>query len=379
MKDQTKCVQTRDKDEEIACINLPLYRGVIYRHKDFTHQPGQFAYARCATPTTEALGDLVADLEGGVKGFTTSSGMGAISVVMKLFHPGDHIIVTADLYGGTYRYFHDYLQEYGFEFSYVESWNIDSVKAAVRPNTKCIFIETPSNPSMHVTDLAAVSEIAKANGALLVVDNTFLSPYFQKPLSFGADVVVHSATKYLGGHNDILGGVIVAGTEELAEKIFAIYMAEGNNLGSDDAWLLIRSIKTLAVRMDRQQENALTIYEYLKTFDSIKDVLYVGDPTREDYALSKRQTSGFGGMISIRVKDKTKIQQYLQRLKVFSFAESLGGVESLATYPWTATQAPIPEEQRNATGATEDLIRLSIGIENVEDLKEDLRQAFEQA
>ena len=174
MKDQTKCVQTRDKDEEIACINLPLYRGVIYRHKDFTHQPGQFAYARCATPTTEALGDLVADLEGGVKGFTTSSGMGAISVVMKLFHPGDHIIVTADLYGGTYRYFHDYLQEYGFEFSYVESWNIDSVKAAVRPNTKCIFIETPSNPSMHVTDLAAVSEIAKANGALLVVDNTFL-------------------------------------------------------------------------------------------------------------------------------------------------------------------------------------------------------------
>lgn len=379
MKDQTKCVQTRDKDEEIACINLPLYRGVIYRHKDFTHQPGQFAYARCATPTTEALGDLVADLEGGVKGFTTSSGMGAISVVMKLFHPGDHIIVTADLYGGTYRYFHDYLQEYGFEFSYVESWNIDSVKAAVRPNTKCIFIETPSNPSMHVTDLAAVSEIAKANGALLVVDNTFLSPYFQKPLSFGADVVVHSATKYLGGHNDILGGVIVAGTEELAEKIFAIYMAEGNNLGSDDAWLLIRSIKTLAVRMDRQQENALAIYEYLKTFDSIKDVLYVGDPTREDYALSKRQTSGFGGMISIRVKDKTKIQKYLQSLKVFSFAESLGGVESLATYPWTATQAPIPEAQRNATGATEDLIRLSIGIENVEDLKEDLRQAFEQA
>ncbi|MBR0430199.1 MAG: PLP-dependent transferase [Lachnospiraceae bacterium] len=379
MKDQTKCVQTRDKDEEIACINLPLYRGVIYRHKDFTHQPGQFAYARCATPTTEALGDLVADLEGGVKGFTTSSGMGAISVVMKLFHPGDHIIVTADLYGGTYRYFHDYLQEYGFEFSYVESWNIDSVKAAVRPNTKCIFIETPSNPSMHVTDLAAVSEIAKANGALLVVDNTFLSPYFQKPLSFGADIVVHSATKYLGGHNDILGGVIVAANQELAEKIFAIYMAEGNNLGSEDAWLLIRSIKTLAVRMDRQQENALAIYEYLKTFDSIKDVLYVGDPTREDYALSKRQTSGFGGMISIRVKDKTKIQQYLQRLKVFSFAESLGGVESLATYPWTATQAPIPEEQRNATGATEDLIRLSIGIENVEDLKEDLRQAFEQA
>ncbi len=378
MNDRTKCVRTLDENEEIACIDLPLYRGVIYKHKDFEHKPGQYAYARCGTPTTVALGNLVAGLEGGCKGYTTSSGMGAISVVMKLFEPKDHIVVSADLYGGTYRYFHDYLEKYGYEFTYVDTWDDESFKKAFKDNTKCVFIETPSNPSMHVTDLSLAHELAEEHGALLVVDNTFLSPYFQKPITFGADIVVHSATKYLGGHNDILGGVIVVANEELAQRVFMIYMAEGNNMASDDAWLMIRSIKTLAVRMDRQEENALEIYKYLKTFKNIKDVLYVGDPEREDYALSKKQTTGFGGMISVRVRDKDKILKYLTRFKVINFAESLGGVESLATYPWIATQSPIPEEQRIRTGATDDMIRFSIGIEDVEDLKKDLYQAIEE-
>lgn len=378
MNIKTTCVQTPDNDEDIRCINLPLYRGVTYRHKELIHKPGEFAYSRCGNPTTTALGKLIAELEGGTDGFTTSSGMGAISVVMKLFHPGDHIIASSDLYGGTYRYFHDYLEDYGYEFSYVATWDITQVKETIKDNTKGFFIETPSNPSMHVTDLKAISCLAKEIGALFIVDNTFLSPYFQRPINFGADIVVHSATKYLSGHNDVLGGVIVTATKELGEKVFAIYMAEGNNLGPDEAWLIIRSIKTLSVRLDRQEHNAKVIAGFLKTLPAVEDVYYVGDSQREDYELSCKQTSGFGGMISFTVKQKEKIPEYLGKLKVFSFAESLGGVESLATYPYITTQAPIPEEQRIATGATDNLIRLSIGIEDVEDLKRDLKQALEK-
>jgi cystathionine beta-lyase/cystathionine gamma-synthase len=341
-----------------------------------THSPENFAYARCDSPTVRALTTYISDLEGGKRGFATSSGMGAISVVLKLFQPGDHILVTSDLYGGTYRYFQDYYAKYGYEFEYIGTWDLELVKKSIKENTKAIFIETPSNPVMHVTDIQAVSELAHEKDIKLIVDNTFLTPYFQRPLELGADIVVYSATKYLGGHNDILAGIIVSKTEELGEELFKIYMAEGNNLSAEDAWLMIRSMKTLSVRLDRQEKNALELAAFLKTLPEVEQVHYVGDPDHPQYELSKRQTDGFGAMISFTVKHPEKIPDFLFRFKVITFAESLGGVESLITYPLSATQGPIPEEQRKAVGMTDALLRLSVGLEDVEDLKEDLKQAL---
>lgn len=378
MRENTRIVHGEGSDEVTGCISKPLYRGVNYRHKHFQHEKGDFAYARCGTPTTAALEDNIALLEGGKRGFATSSGMGAISVVFKLFKPGDHIIVTYDLYGGTYRYLHNYLALYGYEFDYVDTSDIEKVKEVIRPNTKAFFIETPSNPCMHVTDLRAISEIAKSISALVIVDNTLLSPYFQKPIVLGADIVVHSATKYLGGHNDILAGLIVAATEELGDRLFEIFMAEGNNLGSDEAWLLMRSMKTLGIRMERHQKNALEISKFLKQQSFVKKVFYVGDKDHPEYELSLKQTTGFGGLISFEVIDEyvSRIPEILSNFKLITFAESLGGVESLVTYPIVSTQGPIPEEQRLKAGTTKSLIRLSVGIEDVEDLEEDILSAF---
>ena len=376
MHKNTRIIKGTDVDEATGCISVPIYRGVTYRHKSLEHKPENFAYARCDTPTLRALGRYMASLDSGARAFATSSGMGAISVVLKLFGPGDHIIVTSDLYGGTYRYFEDYYRKYGFDFEYIDTSDIELVKRTVRDNTKAIFIETPSNPVMHVTDIKAMAEIAHEAGALLIVDNTFLTPYFQRPLELGADITVYSATKYLGGHNDILAGIIVASTAELGDRIYTIYMAEGNTLSSEEAWLLIRSLKTLSVRLDRQEKNALELAQFLKTLPEVEKVFYVGDPEHPDHELSKRQTDGFGAMISFYIKHSENVERYLTSLKVITFAESLGGVESLITYPFLTTQRPIPEEMKNAVGDTDRLIRLSVGIEDIEDLKEDLRQAF---
>lgn len=375
MKKNTEIITGSGIDEETGCISIPIYRGVTYKHKNFEHKPEDFAYARCDTPTLRALGNYVSKLEGGKRAFATSSGMGAISVVLKLFNPGDHILVTSDLYGGTYRYFNDYYSKYGFEFEYINTSDLELVKKSIRSNTKAIFIETPSNPVMHVTDIKAIAELARDN-IKVIVDNTFLTSYFQKPLELGADIVVYSATKYLGGHNDILAGIIVAKTEELGEEIYKVYMAEGNNLSSEEAWLLIRSIKTLAVRLDRQESNAKKLAEFLKTLPEVEQVYYVGDPEHPEYDLSLRQTTGFGAMISFTVKHPEHIPDYLLKFRTITFAESLGGVESLITYPAVTTQNPIPEEQRLATGATNSLLRLSVGLEDVDDLKEDLEQAL---
>ena len=376
MHKNTRIIKGTDVDEATGCISVPIYRGVTYRHKSLEHKPENFAYARCDTPTLRALGRYMSSLDSGARAFATSSGMGAISVVLKLFGPGDHIIVTSDLYGGTYRYFEDYYRKYGFDFEYIDTSDIELVKRTVRDNTKAIFIETPSNPVMHVTDIKAMAEIAHEAGALLIVDNTFLTPYFQRPLELGADITVYSATKYLGGHNDILAGIIVASTAELGDRIYTIYMAEGNTLSSEEAWLLIRSLKTLSVRLDRQEKNALELAQFLKTLPEVEKVFYVGDPEHPDHELSKRQTDGFGAMISFYIKHSENVERYLTSLKVITFAESLGGVESLITYPFLTTQRPIPEEMKNAVGDTDRLIRLSVGIEDIEDLKEDLRQAF---
>ena len=376
MREQTRIVKGTGNDEVSGCIDIPIYRGVVYAHDTLEFDHNRSYYARCGTPTTKLVEENIAFLEKGDKALLTSSGMGAISVVLKLFKPGDHIIVTADLYGGSYRYFKEFYADYGIEFDFVDTWDIEEVKKHIKKETKGFFIETPSNPAMHVTDLRAIGTLAKANNAYFIVDNTLLSPYFQKPLTLGADIVVHSATKYLGGHNDLLAGVIVIKGEELIEKLYFAYISEGNNISAEDAWLLNRSLKTLPVRVERQQANAIEIVKFLKTLPEVDKVYYVGDEERDDYELSKSQTTGFGGMISFSVKHKERIKEYLPKFKVINFAESLGGVESLITYPYLTTQEPIPEDLRKHTGADESLLRLSIGLEDVEDLKEDLAQAL---
>lgn len=362
--------------KETGSINFPIYQGVTFAHPALGENTRGFSYARSDTPTRQEFERSLALAEHGTTAWAFSSGMAAISVFIKLFEPGDHLIVSEDLYGGTYRMFTGMYSRYGYQFDYVDTSDIEKVRQAIRPNTKGIFIETPSNPMMHVTDIATVSELIHGAGGIVAVDNTFLSPYFQKPLELGADFVIHSATKYIGGHNDVLAGALVVRDDKWVEPIHVLAMSEGAGLAPNDSWLLLRSLKTLAVRMERQQANALKITEYLKQHHKVDKVSYVGDPDHPDYALSKRQTTGFGGMISFSLKSGEKVPEILKRFQVITFAESLGGVESLITYPKVQTHGAIPEEMREHLGVNDRLLRLSVGLENVEDLIEDLEQAL---
>ncbi len=365
----------RGTDEKTGAINMPIYQTATFAHPGFDRSTG-FLYTRCGNPTRLELEDTIALLEGGSKAWAFSSGMAALSTMLKLFEPGDHIVVGNDLYGGTYRLFDVVYQRYGLDFEYVEPDDAAAISVAVTPNTKAIFVETPTNPLMKVADLAALSEIARKAGALLIVDNTFLTPYYQRPFDFGADIIIHSGTKYLGGHNDILAGFIVLKDTELIEPIFTYAMSEGGMLSPIDSWLMLRSLKTLGIRLDRQQQNALEIVEYLKSNEQVTDVFYVGDPLHPDYELSKRQTSGFGSMISFKVDKPDRVISCLERLSVISYAESLGGVESLMTFPLEQTHGALPLEMRTMLGIDDRLLRLSVGIESSVDLIADLNQAL---
>ena len=348
-------------DQNTGAISFPIYQGVTFAHPALGETTRGFAYARADSPTRQELERTLALLEHGTRAWAFSSGMSAISVFIKLFEPGSHLLVY-DLKLQVM----EHLKERGLEV----------VKAAIRPNTKGIFIETPSNPMMHVTDIRAVSEVIREAGGVVAVDNTFLSPYFQKPLDFGADIVIHSATKYIGGHNDVLAGALIVRNEKWIEPISRLAMSEGGTLGPHDSWLLLRSLKTLSVRMDRQQENALHLVEYLKKHPKVEAVYYVGDPEHPDYETTLKQTTGYGGMISFSLKSGEKVPDLLKRFKVITFAESLGGVESLITYPMVQTHGAIPVEMRERLGVNEKLLRMSVGIEDVEDLLEDLEQAL---
>jgi len=328
-------------------------------------------------PTREELENTIANIENGKFGFAFSSGMAAVSTILSLFSPKDHIIVSDDLYGGTYRLFEEIYKKYGLEFSYVNTSRIQDIEEAVKENTKAFFIETPTNPMMKVADLKTISRFAKDRKILLIVDNTFLTPYFQRPLELGADIVVHSGTKYLGGHNDTLAGLVVVNDEELAERIKLIQKSEGAVLSPFDSWLILRGIKTLGVRLEKQQENAMKIAKWLCTHKNVTKVNYVGLPDHEGYEISKSQASGFGAMISFNVKDVQTVEKVLSKVQLVMFAESLGGVESLITYPAVQTHAAIPEEMRNRIGVTDTLLRLSVGIEDADDIIADLEQALE--
>lgn len=376
MEFETLCLHA-DKNikDEWGTLSMPICQSATFVHKgvDF---PSEYSYSRLTNPTRRHLENTVAALEGGADAYAFSSGMTAITVAMMLFGPGDHVIATDDLYGGALRLFRQVNQHNGLEFDFTDTSDPEAVKALIKPNTKLIYIETPSNPLMQVTDIREISKLAHAIGALVYVDNTFLTPYYQKPIELGADIVLHSGTKYLGGHNDALAGFAVAATRELADKLFFYSKTIGGQLAPFDSFLIERGIKTLPVRMDRISENAKKLVEYLVAEPKIKKVYYVGLENSKGYDIITKQSKGFGGMISIETESQELARKILSDVKVFQYAESLGGVDSLITYPMLQTHADVPEEERNLRGINNRFLRISVGIENSTDLIEDLRQAI---
>ena len=364
------------REKPAGDVSEPIHMSSTFAHPCFDGSTG-YMYSRCGNPTRLELENTLAMLEGGRKAWAFSSGMAAIGALLKLFRSGDHFLVSDDLYGGTYRLFSDIYTRYGLEFDYVDFTDLDAVQGALKPNTCALFVETPTNPTMKVCDLAAISELAHARNLVVIVDNTLMTPYFQRPFDFGADIVVHSGTKYLCGHNDVTSGFIVVRDGTYLEDFFLITMSEGALLPPVDSWLMLRSLKTLGVRLDRQQHNALRIAEYLKTHERVRDVYYVGDPEHPAYELSCRQTSGFGAMISFRVDSPELVRSSLGRLRVISYAESLGSVESLMTFPLMQTHGAMAPELREKLGIDDCLLRLSVGIEDTSDLISDLEQALQ--
>ncbi|MDD2972552.1 MAG: PLP-dependent aspartate aminotransferase family protein [Lachnospiraceae bacterium] len=373
----TQCIHGKnERNDATGAVTFPIYQTATFAHPGMGHSTG-YDYSRTQNPTRQQLEETVALLEKGVGAIACASGMAAITAVMELFSPGDHIVISDDLYGGTYRSFHKINEKNGISFTAVNTSNLSEVNRAMQENTRAVYIETPSNPMMQVTDLAGVAKIAKEHQALLIVDNTFLTPYFQRPIELGANIVVHSGTKYLCGHNDTLAGFIVVDNEVLNRKIREIYNTTGACLAPIDSWLLTRGIKTLGVRLERQQENALALARWLGQQSWVEKVYYIGLPEHPDYELSMRQSYGFGAMISFTTDTQERAIRILEHVEIIQFAESLGGVESLITYPMTQTHAAIPQEIREAKGINDRLLRLSAGIEGIEDLLEDLRQAAE--
>ena len=357
-----------------GAVSQPIYQSATFAHPGL-HRSTGFAYSRCGNPTVLELEDTIALLEGGCKALAFCSGMAAISSVIKMFANGDVVLVSDDLYGGTHRLFQDvYAARYGIEFTSVDFSDLAAVEAACAEAgaVKAFFVETPTNPLMKVVDIAAIADLAHACGALLIVDNTFLTCYYQRPLDLGADLVIYSGTKYLCGHNDVICGFLVIRDEALIERAFMDYMSEGDALSPFDAWLMLRSLKTMPLRMDAQQERAQEICTFLKSHPHVTRVLYVGDPDHPAYQLSRRQATGFGAMISFYADSVERAERVLERVRVITFAESLGGVESLITYPAVQTHGSVPAETRERLGITDTLLRLSVGVEDVEDLIADL-------
>jgi len=362
-------------DERTGAISFPIYQTATFRHLGLNKSTG-YDYSRDTNPTREEVEKTVAQLENGIGALGFSSGVAAIVCCIHLFKSGDHIILSEDLYGGTFRLFNETFKNFGISSSFVDTTNPLNIKNALTKNTKAIFIETPSNPTMRVTDIKSVSKIAKDNNLLLIVDNTFLTPYYQKPLTLGADLVIHSGTKYLGGHHDLLAGFIISNDEELLSELKRTHMSIGSTLSPFDSWLLLRGIKTLHIRLDRAQENAIRLAKFLKSNVHVSDVFYVGLKDFSGYESNLKQAKGFGSTLSFKVKDKTLIPKILEIVKIIKFAESLGGVETLITYPFTQTHADIPEDIRQRLGIDEYLLRLSVGIENIDDLINDLQNAI---
>ena len=363
------------QDTLTGAVSVPVHRASTYSHPALGESTG-YDYTRSKNPTRDVLEDAITRLEGGVRGYAFASGMAAVHAAFGLLAPGDHVIASDDLYGGTYRLFEQLLKPLGMHFTYVDMADPENVRAALTGRTKVVFIESPTNPTMKIADIAGCAAVAKAAGAWTFVDNTFLTPYFQRPIELGADVVLHSATKYLGGHNDILAGLAVAADVEVAERLAFAQNAVGAVLGPDDAWLVLRGMKTLALRMERHQENALAVSRFLAEHPGVERVFYPGMDGHPGKALQDGQATGYGGMLSFEVADERMVAPLLAAVRVITFAESLGGVESLITFPARQTHADIPREVREADGVTDRLLRLSVGIEAAQDIIADLAGAL---
>ncbi len=373
----TKCIHLEEDEQcskNYGAISYPIYQTATYAHTGVGKSTG-FDYSRLQNPTREHLEKIVANLENGIDALAFTTGMAAITLLMELFGPEDHLIVDADLYGGSIRLFHNVSKKNGITFSSIDCHKED-VASYVNEHTKAIYIETPTNPMMNVTDIRAMAKISKERGILLIVDNTFLSPYFQNPLDAGADIVVHSGTKYLGGHNDTLAGFLVTNREDIREKFRFLIKTTGAGLSPFDSWLILRGMKTLGIRMERAQQNALEIAEWLVRQQSVTKVIYPGRKEHPGYEVMKKQSRGFGAMITFQLESRDFALSILERVRMIKFAESLGGVETLITYPVTQTHADVPEETREKNNITESTLRMSVGIEDIKDLIHELAEVF---
>lgn len=375
---ETRCVHTGvSKDSSYNSVITPIYPSSTFYWDDLNTTKG-YDYTRSGNPTRTGLEENIAALEGGLQCRATSTGMSAITTVLHLFQPGDHIIAGDDIYGGTYRLFADVFTKMGIEFSFVKMGDVANVKAAVKPNTKCVWIETPSNPLLNLVDIEAVVAAAKEAGAITVADNTFLSPYLQRPLEMGVDIVVHSTTKYLNGHSDVVGGCVVSKSKEHAERVAYIVNALGLACSPFDAWLVLRGIKTLGPRMEAHQRGAMALAEMLDAHDAVEHVYFPGLPSHPQHELAKKQQSGFGAMMSFDVKGgRPAAEHVFKTAKLFSLAESLGGVESLFEYPESMSHASMSLSARREAGITEKTIRISVGIESPDDIVADMKHALD--
>ncbi len=377
MKFETIAIHAGERpDKAFGAVSAPIYQTSTFAFEDVGKTKG-YDYSRTANPTRKILEDTIARLEGGKAGFAFATGMAAETTVMHLLKAGDHVVSGDDIYGGTYRLFQNVMKDLGLEFTFVRMDSRQKIETAIKPNTRMIWIETPSNPLLNIVDIEMVADIAKKHNILTVIDNTFATPYLLKPIEYGIDLVVHSTTKYLNGHCDVVGGAVVTTTDALTERVQFLLNAMGTCASPFDCWLVLRGIETLAVRMKQHEENAQAIASYLNKHPRVKRVYYPGLPSHPGHEIARRQMKGFGGMVSFEVKGGTAAAiNFQKKIKIFTLAESLGGVASLADHVATMTHASMPKEVREKVGITDELIRLSIGLENVDDLIEDLEQAL---
>ncbi|HSV30638.1 MAG TPA: PLP-dependent aspartate aminotransferase family protein [Atribacteraceae bacterium] len=365
-------------DTAYGAVSVPIYQTSTFVFEDLGKTKG-YDYSRTANPTRKVLEDTIAQLEGGKAGFALATGMAAVATVLHLLKAGDHVISGDDIYGGTYRLFQEVMRDFGLEFTFLRMDNRDRIEEAIKSNTRLLWLETPSNPLLNIVDIEMAVDIAKRHKLMTVMDNTFATPYLLRPIEYGVDLVVHSTTKYLNGHCDVVGGAVVTTTDELTQRVQFLLNALGTCASPFDCWLVLRGIQTFPVRMKQHEENAKAVAEYLAGHPAVKRVFYPGLASHPGHAIARRQMKGFGGMVSLELNEGVKgVSSFLKRIKVFSLAESLGGVDSLAEHPATMSHASLPEDYRARVGITDDLIRLSIGLENIDDLIEDLQQALQQ-
>lgn len=376
MKFGTKLIHNGNEiDITTGALSIPIYQASTYNKMDFD-KPQEFDYSRSGNPTRKALEDTIAKLEGGSRGFAFSSGMAATASVLSIFSAGDHIVVCEDVYGGTYRIFTSYFNRFKLDVTFVDAADLDAVRKSIKENTKVIFLETPSNPLLKITDLKSAVQIAKEHKLITILDNTFMSPYLQRPIELGIDIVIHSATKFIGGHSDVLAGLVVVNDSSIAERIYSVQIGFGAVLGPQDSWLLLRGLKTLKVRLDHQQDNAGKLAKWLKDHSKIKQVYYPGLDDHEGKDIHLGQADGAGAVLSFKSVDEETARKFMKNVKLAAVAVSLGGVETIVSYPAKMSHAAVPKEERARLGITDNLIRVSVGLEDIRDLIEDFDRAL---